>query len=66
MTISLPVTDDPDTLGHALYAALIASGQPNLACECAFVVRAARDVGAAFESVLALTRDADITFAWEA
>lgn len=65
MTITLPITDDRDRLGKTLYQQLIAADLPDLACECAFVVRAARDTAQAFEQVLLLTRDAPITFAWE-
>ena len=57
-----PFLADRDTVGHALYEELIKLGLPDLAVECAYTVRAARDVAVGWEGVRNLTRDADIYF----
>lgn len=62
MEIVLPLTDDRDKLGYALYDALIAASLPDLAARCSAAVRTQRDIGKGWDDVLALTRDAEIKF----
>ena len=67
MTITLPWTpQDRDRIGHALHDGLIKLDIPNdIACQCVAVVRGTRDLALAFDEIRRLTRDADISFAWE-
>lgn len=60
--IVLPLTDDRDRLGHALYDALTVAGLTDLAAPCCSAVRAWRDLARGMEEVRKLTQDAEITF----
>lgn len=63
--IPSPLIADRDAVGHALYDALIKLGLVDLAVECAYTVRAARDISIGWEAVRRLTQDAEIYFEFE-
>ena len=57
-----PFIADRDTIGHALFEELTKLGLPDLAFECSYSVRAARDIAIGWEAVRKLTQDAEIYF----
>lgn len=60
-----PYTAAPDAHGHALYQQLMAHRMPDLAVQCSWIARSARDAASfarAMEDIRRLTQDAELTF----